>query len=160
MHPSSSPGLRVVRVAQSLCVVFCRSLCFLLCLFDHYIVCLSLIYGFWLPLWYLLTIVLSVLWFTASDYPFGIFTLLTIVLSVLLWFTASDYPFGILDLRLLITLLVSFDHCVVCPSLIYGFWLPLWYLRFTASDYPFGIFWPLCCLSFSDFRLLITPLVS
>ena len=76
MHPSSSPGLRVVRVAQSLCVVFCRSLCFLLCLFDHYIVCLSLIYGFWLPLWYLLTIVLSVFFrFTASDYPFGIFTL-------------------------------------------------------------------------------------
>ena len=105
--------------------------------FDHCIVCPSLIYGFWLPLWYLLTIVLSVLlWFTASDYPFGIFTLLTIVLSVLLWITASDYPFGILDLRLLITLLVSFDHCVVCPSLNYGFWLPLWYLRFTASDYP------------------------
>jgi hypothetical protein len=25
--------------------------------------------------------------------------------------------------------LVSFAHCVVCPSLIYGFWLPLWYLQ-------------------------------
>ena len=23
----------------------------------------------------------------------------------------------------------SFDHCVVCPSSIYGFWLPLWYLQ-------------------------------
>ena len=23
----------------------------------------------------------------------------------------------------------SFAHCVVCPSSIYGFWLPLWYLR-------------------------------
>ena len=23
----------------------------------------------------------------------------------------------------------SFGHCVVCPSLIYGFWLPLWYLQ-------------------------------
>jgi hypothetical protein len=33
------------------------------------------------------------------------------------------------DLRLLITPLVSFGHCVVCPSLIYGFWLPLWYLQ-------------------------------
>ena len=32
----------------------------------------------------------------------------------------------------------SLGHCVVCPS-IYGFWLPLWYLRFTASDYPSGI---------------------
>ena len=26
------------------------------------------------------------------------------------------------------------------PSLIYDFWLPLWYLRFMTSDYPFGIF--------------------
>ena len=39
------------------------------------------------------------------------------------------------DLRILITLLVSsnsflslFVHCVVCPSLIYGFWLPVCYL--------------------------------
>ena len=23
----------------------------------------------------------------------------------------------------------SFDHCVVCSSSIYGFWLPLWYLQ-------------------------------
>ena len=23
----------------------------------------------------------------------------------------------------------SFDHCVVCSSLIYEFWLPLWYLQ-------------------------------
>ena len=36
-------------------------------------------------------------------------------------------------------------------SSIYGFWLPLWYLRFTDSDYPFGIFY---------LRILITPLVS
>jgi hypothetical protein len=72
-----------------------------------------------------------------------------------LQFTASDYPFGIFwplyclsfNLQLLITPLVSFDHCIVCPS-IYSFWLPLWYLltiilsvlQFTASDYPFGIF--------------------
>ena len=74
--------------------------------------------------------------------------LLVIVLSVLLWFTASDYPFGIFELRLLITPLVScrslcslsfselrfwlplwyhVGHCVVCPSLSYSFWLPLWH---------------------------------
>ena len=71
------------------------------------------------------------------------------------------------DLWILITPLVSCGHCVVSPS-IYGFWLPLWYLvaivlsvlRFMDSDYPFGIFWPLCCLSFFDLRILITPLVS
>jgi hypothetical protein len=177
--------------------------------FDHCVVCHS-IYGFWLLLWYLVVIVLSVLRFTASDYSFGIvwslcclsfdlrllitplvscghcvvcpsiygfwlflWYLVVIVLSVLR-FTASDYSFGIFlslrflsfDLRLLITPLVSCGHCVVCHS-IYGFWLLLWHLliivfsviRFTASDYSFGIFWSLCFLSF-DLRLLITPLVS
>ena len=124
--------------------------------FDHCVVCPSLIYSFWLPLWYLLVIVLYVLlWFTASDYPFGIF-----------W---SLCCMSFFDLQLLITPLVSFGHCVVCPSLIYSFWLPLWYLLaivlyvllwFTASDYPFGIFWSLCCMSFFDLQLLITPLVS
>jgi hypothetical protein len=42
--------------------------------FGHCVACSSLIYLFWLPLWYLLGIVLSiVLWYTYSDYPFGIF---------------------------------------------------------------------------------------
>jgi hypothetical protein len=107
----------------------------------------------------------------------SLFVLLAIVLSVLLWSTASDYLFGILwplcclsffDWQLLITPLLFFGHCIVCP-LIYSFWLPLWYLLvivlsvllwLTASDYPFGIFWSLCCLSFFDWQLLITPLVS
>ena len=40
---------------------------------------------------------------------------------------------------------------IVCPSLIDGLWLPLWYLLFTASDYHFGIL---------DLRPLITTLVS
>jgi predicted nucleic acid-binding Zn ribbon protein len=124
--------------------------------FGHCVVCSSSIYGFWLPLWYLVAIVLFVLlWFTDSDYPFGIF-----------WPLCCLFFF---DLRLLITPLVSFDHCVVCPSSIYSFWLPLWLLlaivfsvllRFSVSDYSFGIFWPLCCLFFFDLRILITPLVS
>ena len=53
---------------------------------------------------------------------------------------------------------LSIDHCIVCLSVIYGFWLPfdilylrllitLWYLRFTVSNYLFGIL---------DIRLLIT----
>ena len=28
---------------------------------------------------------------------------------------------------------ISFGHCVVCSSLIYGFWLPLWYLQTLLS---------------------------
>ena len=34
------------------------------------------------------------------------------------------------------------------------------FLRLTAFDDPFGIFWSLCCPSFFDLRLLMTPLVS
>ena len=123
---------------------------------GHCIVCPSSIYDFWLPFWYPVAIVLSVLpRFTSSDYPFGIFWPLFCL----------SFP----DLRLLITPLVSCGHCIVCPSSIYDFWLPFWYLlaivlsvlpRFTTSDYPFGILWPLYCLSFLDLRLLITPLVS
>ena len=185
--------------------------------FVHCVVCSSSIYGFWLPLWYLLSIVLSVrLRYTilitplvscvhcvvcsSSIYGFWLplWYLLSIVLSVRLRYTDSDYPFGIFcplcclfvfDIRILITPLVSFVHCVVCSSSIYGFWLPLWYLlsivlsvrlRYTDSDYPFGIFCPrvvcsssiygfwlplwyllsTCCLFVFDIRILITPLVS
>jgi hypothetical protein len=113
------------------------------------IVC-PLNYGFWLPLWYLLAIVLSVLCITASDYSFDIF-----------------WPLHCLsfELRLLIIPLIYFGHCIVCP-LNYGFWLPLWYilvivlsvLCISASDYSFDILWPLHCLSF-ELRLLFTPLI-
>ena len=91
---------------------------------------------------------------------------LFILLSFFFWSLCCRAFF---DSRLLITSLVSCGQCVVWPSSIHGFWLPLWYLvaivlsgllRFTTSDYPFGILWPLCCLFFFDSRLLITPLVS
>jgi hypothetical protein len=149
------------------------------------IVCPSSINEFWLPLWYLVAIVFSVLpRFTTSDYPFGILwplyclSFLDFVLSVIPRFTTSDYPYGIfwplyclsfLDLRLLITPLVSCGHFIVCPSSSYDFWLPFWYLvaiacsvlpQSTTSDYPFGFLWPLYCLSFLHLRLMITHLVS
>ena len=53
------------------------------------------------------------------------------------------------NVRILITLLISFGHCVVCSSSMYGFWLLLWYLlafvlsvllQCKDSDYSFGIF--------------------
>jgi hypothetical protein len=90
----------------------------------------------------------------------------------------SDYTFGIFwtlcclfffDIQILITPLVSFGHYVVCSSLIYRFWLHLWYLLdimlsvllwYTDSDYTFGIFCTLCCLFFFDLHILITPSVS
>ena len=73
----------------------------LLCPFDHYVVCPSLIYGFWLPLWYLPTLLC----------PFGHYV-------VLLRYT------------ILITSLVSSNSSLS--------------------------FWPLCCLSFFDLWILIT----
>ena len=143
----------------SLCSLFffyVRLLITSLVSFGHCVVCSSSMYGFWLPLWYLLAIVLSVLLLcTASDYLFGIF-----------WPLCGLFFFYV---RLLITSLVSFGHCVVCSSSMYGFWLPLWYLLAivlsvlllcTASDYLFGIFWSLCCLFFFNIRILITSLVS
>jgi len=84
--------------------------------FDHCIACPP-IYGFWLPLWYFLTIVLPVLLFTVSDY-----------LCDILWplYCLSFY------LRFLITSVIFFDHCIVCPS-IYGFWLP----HFVSSNFSY-----------------------
>jgi hypothetical protein len=51
-----------VRIAQSLvsCVVFCRLLCVFLS-FGHCIVCPST-YGFWLPRWYLQTVLIFIEW--------------------------------------------------------------------------------------------------
>ena len=140
--------------------------------FGHYVVC-PLIYRFWLPLWYLLVIMLFVLWFTDSDYLFGIFwslCCLSFDLGIMITSLVSFGHYVVCRLRILyllvITSLVSFGHYVVCP-LIYSFWLPLWFLLvimlfvlwFTDSDYLFGIFWSLCCLSF-DLQILITSLVS
>jgi hypothetical protein len=89
--------------------------------FGHYVVRPSSIYGFWWPRWYLLVIVLSViLRFTAFDDPVGIF-----------WSLCCPSFF---DLRLLMNPLVSFGHCVVRPSSIYGFWWPRWYLLVQHND--------------------------
>jgi hypothetical protein len=85
-----------------------------------------------------LVIMLSVLRFTASDYPFSIFTLLVIVLSIL-WIT------------LLITPLVSSHFWSLC-CLSFD-------LRLLITPLVSSHFWSLYCLSF-DLRLLIIPLVS
>jgi hypothetical protein len=110
--------------------------------------------GYWLPLWYLLAIV----WLSFFDIRILITPLVSFghCVVVLLWYTDSDYPFGV------------FWPLCGCPSLIYGFWLPLWYLLAIVWLSFFDIrFWlPLwyllviVWLSFFDIRILITPLVS
>ena len=169
---NSPPVFSGVRVTRSLVLYVCfvdRCLSFCAFSYGHCVVCSFSIYGFWLPIWYLqtllsifklLSIVFSVLLLTDSDYPFGIFKQLVIILGVPR-VTDSDYPLVSssicplcclsFDLRILITLwyLQTFGHCVVCPP-IYEFWVPfdifklltivLSVLRFTDSDYLFGIF--------------------
>jgi hypothetical protein len=71
-----------------------------------------LIYSLWLPLWYLQSVLASIISFLCSVLyiivcPFVLF-LLVIVLTVL-WFTVSDYLFGIFNLFLP----QSFVFCVV-----------------------------------------------
>jgi hypothetical protein len=145
-HLSSPPDINGIRVARSLvlCTVFCKSVVALLSFFF-----LLLCYLYFFDLRLLITpLVLSVcFWVTTSDSP--------LVLSVCLWFTTSDYPFGI-----------------VCLSLIYDFWLPIWYclsvfdLRLLITPwYCLSVFelrlliTPWYCLSVFELRLLITPLV-
>jgi hypothetical protein len=115
--------------------------------FDHCIECPSLIYCFLLSLWYLLTqrrtyntMVKryqrgnkkqyikeghSIQWSkdtkevirnsrSKKDIQYSIFWPL--------------YCMSFFDILFLITSFVSFDHFIVCPSLIYCFLLPLWYL--------------------------------
>ena len=128
--------------------------------FGHCVVSSSSIYRFWLPFWYLVAIVLSLLRFTASDYLFIILwplsclsldlrRLITSLVSFGHCLVSHLNLFGILlplsclsfDLRLLITSLVSCGHFPVSP-LIYGFWLPFGI---------FKLFLQICCLLNASF---------
>jgi hypothetical protein len=58
-HMNSSPVFSGVRVTRSLVLYVCfidRCLSFCTFSFGHCVVCSSSIYGFWLPLWYLQTL--------------------------------------------------------------------------------------------------------
>ena len=129
-----------------------------------------LIYRFWLPLWYLLVIVLSdiqiliapllsfghcVVWYTDSDFPFVSFG------HCVVWYTDSDCPFAIFwslccliyrfwfPLLYLLVIVLSDIQILIAPLVSFGHCV-VWY---TDSDCPFAIFWSLCCLIYdSDFH--------
>ena len=85
--------------------------------------------------------VLSVLIFTALDYPFSIFTLLVTVLSVLI-FTASDYPFSIFTLLVTVLSVLIFT-LLITPLVSSHFWSPYClslYLRLLISRLVSSIF--------------------
>ena len=52
----STPVFSRVRVTRSLVLCVDSCLCFCISSFGHCVVCFSSIYGFWLPLWYLQTL--------------------------------------------------------------------------------------------------------
>jgi hypothetical protein len=59
--PEFTPGFSGVRVTRSLVLYVCfvdRCLSFCAFSFGHCVVCSSSIYGFWLPLWYLQTLLI------------------------------------------------------------------------------------------------------
>jgi hypothetical protein len=173
--------------------------------FGHCIVCSSSIYWFWLPLWYLLAIVFSVLRrFTDSDYPFGIFwplyclffVNLLILIAALVSFGPTDntmakrYQKGnrnqsideehtiqwSKDTKRAIRISKSTKNRQYNGQKMpkrqsesvnrrrtenYLLAIVLSVLRrFTDSDCPCGIFWPLYCVFFVDWLILISPLVS
>jgi hypothetical protein len=118
---SSPPGFSGVRVT--------RSLVLYVCFVDR---CLSFC---------LLAIVLSVLRYTDSDYPFGIFKLyhfqvhwVAIISSHKARSLIGENDHWLVCIieqvhfKKLAIPVCSFGHCVVCSS-IYRFWLPLWYLQ-------------------------------
>jgi hypothetical protein len=141
---------------------------------------------FWLPLWYLQTlltfdhcVVCSFSIYMNSDY-------LPLVSSNFSYFWSLCCLF-FFDIWILITslwylqTLLTFDHCVVCSFSIYEFWLPpfgifkLFLLsiivlsvlfRYKNSDYlplvssNFSYFWPVLSVFFTIYIILITPLVS
>ena len=131
----------------------------------------SSIYRFWLSLWYLLVIVLSVFFnlrflaisfvsvahcvvcllrFTDSGYLFGICCPLCCLSSLIyIFWLFLLYLLAIVlsvffDLHILAISLVSVGHCVVCL------------LRFTYAGYLFGICWLLCCVSSSIYMFWLS----
>ena len=127
--------------------------------------------GFWLPLWYLLAIVLSVLLlfderilinplvsfghcvvcsssllYTDSHYPFGIFW----PLCCLFFFSMNGFSLPIWNrLAIVLSVILLFDERIlITPFVSFGHCVFCSSLRWTDFDYPFGIFWPLCCLFF------------
>jgi hypothetical protein len=77
---------------------------------------------------------------TDSGYPFGIFWSLCCMYFDLRILVTPLVSFGhcvcrlSFDLQILVTPLISFGHYVVCPSLIDRFWLPLWNLLFRQHN--------------------------
>jgi hypothetical protein len=114
--------------------MFCRSVSpFVHFLLAIVVVCSSSIYGFWLPLWYLQTLLVTrltrwvplvkqeLLTFPEHLSSPPVFSGVRVTRSLVLYVCFVDHCLSFCTF--------SFGHCVVCSSSIYGFWLTLWYLQ-------------------------------
>jgi hypothetical protein len=133
--------------------------------FGHCVVCSSSIYRFWLPLWYLLVIVLSVLLQYTDSAVYWRRTDKTMTKRYQrgnqnLYIEEEQTKQWPKDTKGVIRICILKNS-----SSIYRFWLPLWYLltialsvllQYTDSNYPFGIFWSLCCLFFFNIQNTMT----
>jgi len=158
-HLSSPPVFSGVRVTRSLVLYVCfvdRCLSFCTFYFGHCVFCSSSIYGFWLPLWYLQTLLLKLRepWIQmfissclvdlcCSSVQFSvwgcvIFSSFCVLCPIVL--VSLDCPFlAVLSVRFSLTF-ISCLH-VVCPFVCFLLVIVLSVLlRYTDSDYPFGIF--------------------
>jgi hypothetical protein len=112
----------------------------------------SSIYVFWLPFWYLVAIVFSVLpRFTFSDYPFGSKSRKD------RQYNGHMIPKGKSEVvnrgRADNTMTTRSKGVIRSRKSRRD-------RQYNGCKIPKGILWPLYCLSFLDLRLLITPLVS
>ena len=95
-HLSSPPVFSGVRVTRSLILYVCfvdRCLSFCTFSFGHCVVCSSSIYGFWLPLWYLQTPLLTMIMRETVECYINVVLCwpLFVFLSLLFW--PLHYPF-------------------------------------------------------------------
>ena len=84
----------------------------------RFVFCFSLSNGFWLPLCISGMSSGSNEWGSCCPIYKFLYSVLYIIVCLLFF---VFWP-------LFVCCPLSFDHCFVCPYLIYGFWLPLWYL--------------------------------
>ena len=147
---------------------------FILFSFGYYIVWLSSIYGFWLPIWYLQTLltpqnVTEIMSTMASNnqsqllalhpkiptatpiYFNGYYFFLTFFLVQMIEVTATGIysNIALFNWNNIETVVRVTRSLVVCVC----------FVDRCLSFCPFS-FWPLCCLFFFDLPILITPLLS
>ena len=118
-HLSSPPDFSGVRAIRSFVVYVCfvdRFFCPLS--FGHCAVCSS-IYGFWLPLWYLQTLLVTRMWYLFGIYILVLSCVRRIVWVVEIYFILSATTFVLLSAYCQLPTCL-YDHFCQCKTDIYA----------------------------------------